>query len=189
MSRVMGLDLSMTASGVAVPNGQCFTIKPGDPRLGDRRLVVIERGLNYYLDRTKPELALVEKIPTASKGFQVAIVLGMVHGVARKCLAERGIPMVYIDNKLLKQYATGHGAADKRAMIVAANQARFAAEESDMLTDDNQADAWWLRAMGLHHLGHRVVGHLGQIDIDLRDVRDRIVRRDLKWPAGLARKI
>lgn len=177
--QVIGLDLSMVASGVCLPSGQCFTLKPrlkGDARLGE-----IRRGIGYYLDQTRPALAVVEGIPTASRGFTVAIILGMVHGIARTELAERGIPFAYVDNRVLKQYATGSGHAEKRAMVIHANQVRGPLGLVD-LTSHDEADAFWLWAVGRHHLGARIPGPLGQVDIDLCDLRDRLTRK-VKWPS------
>jgi Holliday junction resolvasome RuvABC endonuclease subunit len=181
-ARVMGLDLSMTASGVATPDGATFTIRPGDSKLGDRRLTHIRQALEYYADRGRPTLIVAEKIPTAGKGFNVAVILAMVHGIAREVAAARSIPWAYVDNRVLKQYATGNGAAEKRAMIVAANRERFAVGK-EQISDDNEADAWWCRAIGCQALGHRVVAGLGQLDTDLKDLRDRLVRK-IEWPGG-----
>ncbi|MCX4468742.1 hypothetical protein OOK41_00150 [Micromonospora sp. NBC_01655] len=49
----------------------------------------------------------------------------------------------------MKKYATGRGNAGKPEMAVALY--KRAGRE---LADDNQVDAWWLRAAGLDHLGH-----------------------------------
>jgi len=50
----------------------------------------------------------------------------------------------------LKQYATGKGNSDKQAMLLAAERAFPRAGASN----DNQADAAWLAAMGMRELGH-----------------------------------
>jgi Holliday junction resolvasome RuvABC endonuclease subunit len=149
-TRVIGLDLSMQASGVAAASGQLFTIKPRGK--GDARLVEFEDALCYYLGRKsdQPHVAVIEEV-ASQKGFGSSGVLFMIHGVARKVLAAAGIPFVYIHNGTLKKYATGSGAADKKLMIHAAR------ERGAEPADDNQADAAWLRWAGLHFYDGRSV--------------------------------
>lgn len=145
--RVTGLDLSIVASGIALPSGATYTIKPHDK--GDLRLCEIRDQLGYYLFNDKlrrPDLAVIEQIPTSRKGHNIAIILALVHSQARELLARHGVPFAYIDNKVLKKYATGSGGADKQAMVDAA------VERGATVADGDQADAWWLRAAGLHKL-------------------------------------
>lgn len=145
----MGLDLSISGTGVATGHGRLYTIAP--KTRGDLRLAEIERHLIYYLDmETRPDVVVIEAIPTASKGFHTALSLAMVHGIARKELARRGIPFVYIDNKALKKYASGSGAADKQRMV------ECAMDFGAVPANDNEADAAWLRWIGEHWLGRPV---------------------------------
>lgn len=143
MTRVLGLDLSLDATGVALPSGQLDTILP---RLeGDKRLVFIEEALDYYVRNTHPDVAVIEKVPESLRGGFVTVVrLGAVHGVARLVLARHGVPFVYIPVSTLKKYATGSGVAKKPDMV---NACRDIGVKPG---DDNQADAAWLRMLGRH---------------------------------------
>lgn len=140
---VLGLDLSLTGTGIAYPDGSVTTIKtrPGDK---DRRLVRICDAIADALDPGL-DLVVIEDLPTHAKS---AGITGMVHGVARLVLAQNKIPYVLVAPATLKAYATGKGNADKTAMAVAA--LKRAGRE---FADDNECDAWWLRAAGLDWYG------------------------------------
>ena len=150
---VVGLDLSLTATGIAHCDGHLVTCKT-DTAAGDRRLITIEQSIVLAIsggpmtdgfDRPLPDLAVVEDLPTHAQG---AGKTGMVHGVARALLIRFGIPYVLIPPATLKKYAVGKGNATKPDMRMALFQRAGLA-----LRDDNQVDAWWLRAMGLDHFG------------------------------------
>jgi Holliday junction resolvasome RuvABC endonuclease subunit len=147
--RVLGLDLSLTATGVALPNGSCRTIKTNAAD-GDLRLVQIAESIRVAVTITGPiDLAVIEDLPV---GARSAGITGMVHGVVRNELAVVGVPYALVAPATLKAYATGGGAADKTAMAMAAYK-RHGIE----FADDNQCDAWWLRMAGHEHLGQPIV--------------------------------
>lgn len=142
-ARILGLDLSITGTGIASADGTARTVDlrkhTGDGRLGIILGCVTDE-LEHGID-----LAIVEDLPTHARA---AGITGMVHGVVRWALIDAGVPYALITPATLKQYATGKGNADKTAMALAAYK-RAGAE----FGDDNQCDAWWLRQAGLHHLG------------------------------------
>jgi Holliday junction resolvasome RuvABC endonuclease subunit len=151
----MGGDLSMTASGLCLPSGQCVTIRP---RLkGDLRLGEIRRAWNYYLGsgirEAAPDLCVLERVPNSKQGgFTTTETLLLVHGIVRDELAQAGVPYAYIPATVLKKYAVGSGAADKRMMIHGAIEYGAGTNPlADAALTDNEADAWWLRAAGLHY--------------------------------------
>lgn len=142
---VVGLDLSITATGVALADGSVSTIGP-PPKLGDRRLVALRDRLESFpMQIYNADLVVIEGPVVRSSA---AITIGMVHGVVRSMLLDYGTPYVLVPPATLKKYATGKGNADKTAMALATY--KRASIEFD---DDNQCDAWWLRAAGLHALG------------------------------------
>lgn len=146
----MGEDPSLTSTGVSLPNGQTFTIKTGGPENGWDRLKWLRAGLIYYAELGRPDLIVIEDLPTRSAGDVGK--LGMAHGVAREVAATLGIRIAEIVPATLKHYATGSGVADKALMIAEAN--RFRPDDSQIRAGrDDEADADWLRRMGLHWAG------------------------------------
>lgn len=145
-ARVVGLDLSMTGTGIAWRDGTTYTVKPkqdGDERLLEIRDAVADAIQQYLID-----LVVIEDLPINAKA---AGITGMVHGAVRAWLLDHNVPYTRVTPASVKKYATGKGNAGKPDMAVAAF--KRAGRE---FPDDNQCDAWWLRAMGLDHLGEPV---------------------------------
>ena len=179
---MVGIDPSLTGTGVTLPSGESFTIKPSG--VGDARLAYLRKAIRWYLERTGwPHvrvLAAVEDLPTHSKG-NVAV-MGMAHGVIRSELAEMGIPRGLIVPATLKQYATGKGNADKDMMVAAART------NGMVVADHNQADSGWLQAMGEHFVGRPRFDEIGPVDLFGRAIRHHCVHGPwlgsggAKWP-------
>lgn len=142
--RVLGLDLSISATGIAAPDGTTHVLKLHASN-GDQRLSIILDAITDQLNQGV-DLAVIEDLPTHAQG---AGITGMVHGVARWALIDTGTPYALVPPASLKKYATGRGNATKPDMRMALFQ-----RAGIDLRDDNECDAWWLRAMGLDHLGH-----------------------------------
>jgi Holliday junction resolvasome RuvABC endonuclease subunit len=166
--RVLGLDLSLTGTGICLPDGTTFTVKTKTSE-GDRRLVHIAETIRAVAS-DGVDLAVIEDLPVHGKS---AGITGMVHGTARTELIRAGIPYALIAPATLKAYATGSGTGDKTAMALAAFK-RAGVE----FADDNQCDAFWLRVAGLDWLGHP------HIDLP-KAQRDRLAKA--KWPEAVAR--
>ena len=165
--RVIGLDLSLTSSGVALPDGSTFRIKTRAAD-GDRRMVVIRDRIREVLDECRPHLAVVEDLPRHALG---AGVTAMVHGIVRSELVASGVPYALVVAATLKSYAADHGRAAKQTMAAAA-YLHAGVEFADDPGGD-QCDAWWLRAAGHDRYGHPVV-RLSQAQ------RDRLCK--VEWP-------
>lgn len=141
--RILGLDLSLTATGMALPDGTTETVRTRQAD-GWRRLMDIRQRVSLALG-AGVDLAVLEDLPTHAKA---AGITGRVHGAVLPLLMSSGVPFVYVVPSVLKKYATGSGNADKAAVQVAAFK-RFGAE----FADDNQCDAAWLRWLGLDAYG------------------------------------
>lgn len=138
--RVVGLDLSLTATGVASDSGTTRTIRPAAS--GDQRLVEIAAETTRWL--RNPDLVVIEDVVVRSPA---AAKLGMVHGAVRTRLMRIAVPYVLVPPATLKRFAAGKGNADKTAMALALFK-RAALE----LPNDNEVDAYFLRAAGLQLL-------------------------------------
>ena len=144
--RVVGLDLSTNATGIAEVDGRTWTYGP-DGR-GDRRLLGIRGAVGRAIGQGV-DLVVIEDAVVRSPA---AVELGMVHGVVRSSLLAVGVRYILITPATLKKYATGKGNATKPDMRMALYQ-RMGID----LRDDNQVDATWLRYAGLQLLGEPVV--------------------------------
>lgn len=143
---VLGLDLSLSATGVADHDGELSTIKHKASE-GDWRLVHIADHVEELAPFTT--LAVVEDLPTHA---HAAGITGMVHGAARVALLRAGVPYVLVPPSTLKVYATGKGNSKKPEL----RMELFKRTGADV-ADDNQVDACWLRLLGLDLLGAPVL--------------------------------
>lgn len=146
--RVLGLDLSITATGMCVPSGATRTLRTS-AKTGDKRLHFITEHVGIILEGGC-ELVVMEEAPPGLKGPAIKAI-HMVHGAVRLRLLEFGTPYVVINPTTLKGYATGSTSADKTAMAMAAYK-RTGQEFVDDKGGD-QCDAWWLRAAALDWYG------------------------------------
>jgi Holliday junction resolvasome RuvABC endonuclease subunit len=139
--RVLALDLSLTATGIALPNGDLQTIKPTTK--GDKRLLEISRAVH---DRTiGVDLAVIEDLPTHAHS---AGITGMVHGAVRVALIRRDVTYLLVPPATLKVYATGVGNCPKVEMRM-----ELYKRTGLDVPDDNQVDAAWLRLLALDLMG------------------------------------
>lgn len=148
----MGADVALAATGLCMPTGGTVTIRT-DRKRGDLRLVDLRRAFLGYLRTYPVELCVMEKIAPHAVGTASTVATAMAQSQVREVLAEFGVPVAFVHLGTLKRFATGSGAADKRQMVAAVNLARRGGplrpvHDLDDITDDNQADAWWLWRMG-----------------------------------------
>lgn len=139
--QIVGLDLSLNATGVCLPDGETYTIKLKASQ-GDTRFVIIRDHLVVVLRHSRPDAAVIEDLGRF-KG-RTLIVMAMVRACAVLACQDAGVPYSFVSPPTLKTFATGNGRADKDDM------ARAAADRAGAVDfeDDNQCDAWWLRQMG-----------------------------------------
>lgn len=153
----VGIDPSLSGTGIAQADGLLMTIKThAKPGRKNNRLQTIHKaafdaaGGGHWAG--KPALVMVEDLPTHAKS---AGLTGQAQGVVRLALVDAGVSMMFLAPATLKKFATGKGNADKAAMIAAWNARNHA-----RVTDDNQADAAWLRQYGrtlMHIASHQTV--------------------------------
>jgi Holliday junction resolvasome RuvABC endonuclease subunit len=133
---VIGIDPSLTATGWADADGNTGTTG-GE---GDGRLQWIFRIPRHLI----ADLAVVEDLPTHGMG---AGKTGMAQGVVRLALIQAHVPYILVAPATVKKFITGRGNATKADIRMAIYQ-RVGLD----FPDDNQADAWVLRQIGLHLL-------------------------------------
>lgn len=177
---VIGLDLSLTASGYAGPDGTKLIRSVGHK--GDTliqraaRLARVRDEIFEALDGWEPDLVVIEG-PSMGQARGSS---GSVHDrsglwwhiVARTC--EVGWPVTEVPPATLKKYITGKGTTAKNPVSMHLLK-RFGVE----IEDDNEADAFGLRALGLDLLGHP----LATLPVVNREALEKLPRPVLRGAA------
>lgn len=179
--KVIGIDPSMTATGLCARDGTTSTIKTV-AKQRDNRLRVI-RGAVAAVAVVQPpnrptlrvpepvDLAVIELPPPGLKGPAIPA-LHMVQGIVRVALMDAGVPYVAVNPQYVKAYA-GWARNDKDAMARAAYET-----DGSVFEDDNQCDAWWLRQMAMDHYGLLPLG-TRRVSAQQRAWLDKVVWPDL----------
>lgn len=169
----VGLDISLTATGFAWPDGETQTI--GETGLTSVAIAPVERAERLHRlagrlgnktrerraewDHHTPALVAVEGLPTS--GTKVDAERCYLWLETIRLIGGYGTPVMSIPPTTIKLYATGLGNANKREVIAAAKrdlprfEVRKTAKTGKVLTtdDDNKADAAWLCAIACHLVG------------------------------------
>ncbi|TDE03443.1 Holliday junction endonuclease [Jiangella asiatica] len=168
---VVGIDPSMTGTGLAYGHDLLDTVTFSRKVAGDQRLAHIDGAIAGAVRGAG--LAIIEDLPTHGHG---AGITGMAQGVIRLALIRAMVPYVTVPPATLKKYATGRGNATKADMRMALYQ------RTDLdVRDDNQVDAWWLRQMGRDAIGHHYAVKLP------RAQREAMLK--LTWPEEVAARL
>jgi Holliday junction resolvasome RuvABC endonuclease subunit len=163
---VLGLDLSLTAAGVAHSQGTDqlrFRNKLGAAPTKGR---VAESAHDYNVARTawlRNEIAelitsdtvlIVSEAPLIQghNGLSGRVELLMLHGAIRDLAARRNVAWASVANNSVKLFATGNGHADKDDGTKPMMRAALLSELGLHVETGDEADAAWMRQMGLHHL-------------------------------------
>jgi crossover junction endodeoxyribonuclease RuvC len=119
--RVLGVDPGLTRCGIGVvegtPGGALTLVAvdvvrtDADDDIGTR-LVALERGIERWLDQTRPDAVAVERVFSQ---HNVRTVMGTAQAgaVAITCAARRGLPVALHTPSEAKAAVTGNGRADK----------------------------------------------------------------------------
>lgn len=164
---VLGLDLSVTGTGVVAFNGRKVLLsrlykteglgqkfKEGHKRgqlaprrfkgTDEERIEWLRKRIAKCVKKIQPDLILIEGHSFGSKGRGVSI-LHELHGVVKNDLHRRGQPFDLRSPSTIKLAFAGHGQASKEDMIERAQ------EFDPRITDDNVADALGLAWYGNAH--------------------------------------
>jgi Holliday junction resolvasome RuvABC endonuclease subunit len=141
---VMGLDLSLTATGIAHVDGSVETFKPkADPNANcgmDRMCEIRDYLLHVVGDVRDHELVMVEGL--AFDAHDTSRWQAQLAGLIRATLFDYHVPFLLAPPSTVKKYATGNGKA-KKEQVVNAAQKRLGYDGYD----HNEADALWLHAI------------------------------------------
>lgn len=151
-SHVIGLDLSLTGSGVASSAGWCEVVGQKDVTTQplDRRLAIIDDLADRILTLVRsPQLVVIEQ-PAFSRAGAGSIERHALWWLIVRALRGRDVPVAEVTARGRMRYATGKGAATKSAVVDAVAR-RWSSFETG--GNDNLADSVVLCAMGCDHLG------------------------------------
>ena len=127
--RILGMDMSLRSSGLAVIESAGPVLKTVEYRLiknpsgrsVSECLLNVFRGVLDVLERCRPCAAAMEGI-FFCKNFKTALALGQARGAAIAACAMAGVPVFEYPPRRVKQAAVGYGAAGKdqvRKMVMA----------------------------------------------------------------------
>jgi len=139
--KVLGLDLSLTATGIYcdVCGGEVFKPKTK----GAERLQAIRAAIAAHYEHS--DVAIIEGYSFGSQG-RATFNIGELGGVTRLSLYDASIPFIEVAPAALKKFATGKGNVGKDEVLAAAIR-KF----NFMGTDNNEADAYILNRIGNSH--------------------------------------
>ncbi|MFG3256450.1 crossover junction endodeoxyribonuclease RuvC [Streptomyces sp. NPDC048172] len=119
--RVLGIDPGLTRCGVGVVDGVAgrpltmvgvgVVRTPAEAETHDR-LVLIERGVEEWLDAHRPEAVAVERV-FSQHNVRTVMGTAQASAVAMLCAARRGLPVALHTPSEVKAAVTGSGRAEK----------------------------------------------------------------------------
>lgn len=160
--RVMGIDLSLTSTGIAVTDFQTLAATLAVKSSGKRsdtlaqreaRLRDILKRIEAAVIRYQPHLAVVEAPSFGSVGGSSHDRSGLWWAVLHM-LCDYHVPVAQVAPTQRAKYGTGNGRADKK-VVHSLVQANYGGASMPIKTND-EADAVLLAAMGARHLGHSI---------------------------------
>lgn len=177
--RIMGLDLSVTCTGIAFPGGETMAFR--SKYTGDARRFEIAEHVEIAARACKADLVVIEGLGGVYRG-EAAREIPMLHGAVRLALMRSFIPFMRdVSPSTLKQFATGNGNASKTTMRVKAKLLLGASYSTD-----DECDADWLRVAGMSVYGLPVRGRDGRaLKLPQEQVRALRVTKSgktIEWP-------
>ena len=154
MTKVVGIDPGLAATGVAVVSGSGLqvehysfgTIKTSSRSTLQDRLSFIYNKLTSMLHAEKPDLMVVEDVFSLEKYPKSGIALGKVTGVILLAGCHENTPVMEISVREAKRVLTGSGAAGKQQLE---ESVRRRLKHPGMITPDHASDALALAMVGL----------------------------------------
>jgi len=143
--KVVGIDQSLNGTGYAYRDGaDVMTDRISVKTLkGIPRLAYVKRRITEVLDYAQPSLVVLEDYAMGIGKGGRTYHIGELGGVLKILCWERGIDVMIVNIKTVKELIAGHGGADKPEMVAAAaNRFGIAVDAHD------EADACGLMLVG-----------------------------------------
>ncbi len=160
--KVLGLDLSLTGTGVAaIEDGKLLSSslirsKPSGPRPKDetKRILGIVEEITKKIDEFEPELVVIEGLAFMARNSTALVQLAGLNYLIRSLLYSRDIKFLIVAPSTLKKFITGKGNSQKDVMMLETYK-----QYGISLLDDNLVDAH-----GLAQVGSAVLDQKGKIN-------------------------
>ena len=172
MIPVVGLDPSLRATGLALPDGELLTITTPSCNTLDDRIERVRHVIGKVGVRTRIGALVVIEGPTFGMNNKATHELAGLWWALVVRLAEQGNQIAVLSPGQLKKFATGNGNAKKPDMRMALYQRAGL----DIRSDD-EVDAFWLRQAGLVRQGHPDALSLPKTQTAVLD--------SIAWPEGI----
>jgi Holliday junction resolvasome RuvABC endonuclease subunit len=178
--RIMGVDPSVTCTGISLPDGWTMAVKPRSK--GDDRLMELADNLHTLAVSNQIEMVVIEGLGGVYQG-EAAKVIPMLHGALRLEMKRLPVPYMVLLPSSLKKFATGNGSADKTGMALAALK-RLGKE----YRTSDECDADWLRIAGCFAYGMQEAVPTAQGRVlsmpqpQLHALRMNMKRKPIVWP-------
>ena len=152
---VLGIDTSLRSTGAAVVRAEgnklsaveYLTIKTKPGKLRTECLKNLSEGISALIDRTNPDVAVVEGVFYA-KNVKTTMILGEARGAVMSVCAIRNIPVYEYAPRKIKQAVAGNGGASKE-------QVRKMMMRMLGISEDPQEDEGDALAIAICHLHNR----------------------------------
>lgn len=163
----IGLDLSLTGSGVVVLNNgkivkqQLIKSKPvGDKPIDElKRIRKIVEGIEVVINEHKPTIAVIENLAFMARNTTALTQLAGLSFFVRAVLFDHNIPFYLCAPTTLKRFATGKGNSEKDHIILEVYK-----QYGIDFVDNNVADAIFLAKIGSAIAGYEKVKKTHQIE-------------------------
>lgn len=152
--KVIGLDLSLTGTGVVVIQKEKIIVqkliksKPPEeknPTTEIERIIGIKKGITDIIeDGSAPDLVVIEGLAYGVRNATALVQLSGLNYMIREYLYSRKIPFLIIAPTSVKKFITGSGIAKKDIMMLEVYK-RYGVS----MIDDNECDAYSLARIGL----------------------------------------
>ncbi|OPX89584.1 MAG: Crossover junction endodeoxyribonuclease RuvC [Pelotomaculum sp. PtaB.Bin104] len=137
--KIVGIDASLTGTGVAVLNGSLHTETIQSKKTGTERLIEIRERIRDIVNGA--DLVVLEDY--AFSRPNQAHQIGELGGVLRVLFHEMGVKVLLVSTGQVKKFASGKGTADKRDIAIAVYK-RFGQE----FKTSDETDAFVLAKIG-----------------------------------------
>jgi len=172
--KIVGIDASLTGTGVAILNGSLRTERIESKLTGPARLIEIR-------DRVREIVAGADLVAIEEYAFAMANQahqMGELGGVLRVMLTEAGVRWIEVAPAQVKKFATGRGNAKKEEMAVAIYK-RWGREYKS----NDEADAFVLALIGRAYLIGMTDVTAFQVEV-IQELRNPKARRKKAKKAG-----